>query len=243
VRLVSCYYDADGRREWVRMARVLELTAGQHCATWHRSVDVLSPAARASATGIDVHLANTHKLEAWRDQVHRAVDGERLLLIDADTVILRSLDDIWSAPFDMAFATKRHMFPFNLGVIFVRVSGAVRRLFDAWVAENAYLLARFDPNFQRQWRSKYGGINQAAFGRLQERDELADVAMHHLNCREWNCEESAWERFDPRVTRILHVKSALRRQVFNREPVSRSLRGLVDLWRELDQRAALARTA
>lgn len=222
------------------MARVFASTADVHCGGWRREVVELPTPEPRTGTGVRQHIDNTHKFDAWCRRVAEASDGERLLLIDADTFLLRPIDDIWDRTFDLAYAIKRQPFGLNLGVLFVRVSPKVKAFFEAWKAENAALFTpRQEPAEMRAWRMKHGGINQASFCRLRDAGGLEMFHVEHLSCREWNCEESAWERFDPKVTRIVHVKGSLRRQVFNREPVS--FGRLVGLWKELEEQPSLVR--
>lgn len=63
------------------------------------------------------------------------------------------------------------------------------------------------------------------------------VNLIGIPCREWNCEDSAWNAFDPGRTRIVHVKSALRRALFDRTAEDMARPGvarLVEMWRGLE---------
>lgn len=211
-RLYACAFDPRPRGPFARMAEVLEYSAAAHCAAWQRSVVRLPVEVRRCASGIESHGHNSLKLDHWAAAVEAAADGDELLLIDADTLILRSLDDAWDAPFDLAYTVKADRFPFNLGVVFLRVSPATRAFMRRWLGENRALFAQ--PGDHRAWRVRWGGINQAAFGRLLEGGALASLQLRSLSCAEWNCEESAWATFDPGVTRIVHIKGELRRCLF-----------------------------
>lgn len=210
-RLVACHFG--GTREIGRLAAVLTATAAAHCGGWDRRIEAIGPPRYTSAAGLRSHEANTAKLAWWRARVHEAPDGAEVLLIDADTAILHPLDAVWASSFDLAFATKTGgPFPRNLGVLFVRVSPRTRAFVDAWWDQNLRLLAV--ETGHQAWRKRWGGINQSAFGRLEEQGALAGLAIAELGCAEWNCEESAWAAFDPATTRILHVKGELRRALF-----------------------------
>ena len=191
-----------------------------------------------SALGIASHVHNTQKMEHWRQVVAGAPDGARVLVMDADTVIMRPLDDVWEQDFDIAYTTKpQEKFPFNSGVIFLRVSDRTRAFVDEWRAENRRMLG--DAKHHQVWRKQYGGINQAALGYMLSKGERAGVRLLKLPCREWNCEDSSWARFDPATTRIVHVKSGLRRAIFFGVPSpSPGVTALVKTWRALE-RAAL----
>lgn len=225
-----------GEGKYRRMANVFRATAEQHCSGWDlnlRWVDELDlPAHRSANKG---HVANTQKLEAWNDIVQAAPDGARILLIDADTFFVNPIDDIWDHNFDIAYTAKRSKFPFNLGVIFLRATPAARAFFAAWTAENRHMLQK--KVIHRQYRARFGGINQASFGRTLETQAVRGVNLVGIPCETWNCEDSAWESFNPDRTRIVHVKSALRRAIFepNAEDLSRpGVRSLAEMWKGLE---------
>jgi hypothetical protein len=207
-------------------------SAAQHCEDWRVTIAQLPPGPRLQvAAGL---AANTYKLDHWCALVEQAPDGDRILLIDADTLILRPLDPVWDLPFDFAYTTKpTTRFPFNAGVIFVRVSDQVRGFLRAWRDENRRLLR--DQKALRAWRQQYGGMNQAALGSVLEGGKARDLQVRQLPCAEWNCEDATWAAFDPGVTRILHVKSTLRRAVLGFAPAQRPLQPLIARWRACDR--------
>jgi hypothetical protein len=233
-RLIACYFGAGAGDQWPRLARVLRHTAGRHCPGWQVQVVALPP----PRGGEDpAYLANTVKLEHWYEAVKTAADGECLLLIDVDTVILRPLEDVWNRPFDLAYTIKAHAhFPFNAGVVFVRASNRVRAFLAAWCGENRRMLT--DRRWHQAWRRKYGGINQAALGCVLKSPLANTLTFAQLPCPEWNCEDSSWQYFDPAVTRIVHLKSALRRTVFKIGAPAARLRPIAKIWRQLEQEAA-----
>lgn len=253
-RLVSSYFaartlslddleHAGAQNPYARMARVLEHTAEKHLPGWEISVRrVTPPDLTKHKTASHSHLANTQKMECWADAVHASPDGARLLLIDVDTFIVRPLDDAWSFDFDVAYTVKDGVIPFNSGVVFVRVNARSRAFIEEWRAANRRMLG--DRIFHEEWRSKkhdgkhYGGINQASLGYLLHHPELiAECRLLELPCLEWNCEDTSWDRFDPRVTRIVHVKSALRRSIFFTQPAHPKVRILRRLWCVLERQA------
>lgn len=240
-QLVSCIFGSDA---YERMGRVLRYTAGLYCPDWHIRVEKVAPALidprdgqrLESALGKASHLANTQKMIAWDAAVQAAPDGAEILLIDCDAMVVGPLDEVWTIPFDLAITTKRHTrFPFNSGVVFVRVNARTRAFFRAWRDENLVMLR--DRDHHQVWRRGYGGINQAALGRALESGWAQGLHVHELPCAEWNCEDSHWREFDPAVTRIVHVKSALRMAILGFGPTLEYLRPLVLLWRRMEQAA------
>lgn len=235
-RLVARYF---GGGVWPRFARVLALSAARHCPTWQRDIQAFDVDARTSPLGSKSAVVNAQKLDAWAAIVAEAADGDRLLLIDVDTVILRPLDDVWDLKFDLAYTTKpvESRFPFNAGVLFLRITPAVRTFIATWRAENERMF--HDAAYYQVWRPAYGGLNQSALGALfHNRAAIADLTIRRLPCVEWNCEDEHWAAFDAKRTRIVHYKGALHRALFDRGPLEEGMRPLIAIWRLLEGAAS-----
>lgn len=225
-RLVACYFTGTVPGRFERLAGVLERSARQHCPGWTLEIGLIR-GPKGDPVGTPMQTANTHKLACWAMRVHQAAIGDRLLLMDADTMIVNSLDAVWDRPFDVAYTVKSgSKFPINAGVVFVRVSLAARAFFARWVEENARLL-RNDP--ERTYRKRYGGLNQAALACVLQAPAARVVA---LPCAEWNCEDSTWASFTPARTRIVHVKGDLQRAIFNPKFETSVLAPLCRLWHD-----------
>jgi hypothetical protein len=181
-------------------------------------------------------VANTQKLEYWADVVQAAPDGDLVLLIDADTMVLRPLDAIWDRPFDIAYTVRPSGagLPLNAGVVFVQVTARSRAFLDRWRAENRGMLEH--PDRFATWRRRFGGLNQAALGALLSQDDHG-AQLLPLPCVEWNCEDASWPLYDPAVTRIVHLKSGLRQALFSRVHVSACVRPLAKIWQDLERAA------
>lgn len=227
-RLEACYSVAPRAAYWPRFATVLEYSARQHCPQWDVHVHQIDPPTLQLRLS-DGHIANAHKLKAWALLVAGLPDGTPVLLLDVDTVILRPLDDIWDQPFDIAYTVRPTSYPINGGVLFVRISTQVRRFFLAWLAEQAKQCsdkARHQ-RYQRLWR----GYNQAAWGALREEGHMDRLTMLPLPCQEWNCEDTTWARFDPHVTRILHVKDHVKNAILSPRAIHHPLhRAMAQRW-------------
>jgi hypothetical protein len=231
-RLVSCYFGSKGDA-WHRMAEVLRYTAEKRCSHWDRVIDVIGPATCVSAIGAYQHAANAHKQWYWAKAVDEAPDDTRMLLIDADTAILRPLDTVWEYGFELAYTIRiGSRFPLNGGVVFLRVNKRTRDFMRRWAERTSENLA--DPNARNTWRRDYGGVAQAALVTLlNQRDH--GLNLHKLRCVEWNCEDSAWATFQPLVTRVLHVKSALRHAVFGTKQIHiPAVKRLAANWRAIE---------
>lgn len=250
--LVSCYFANGSDTRFERMARVLRYTAAKYCPDWTIAIDAITPAPMRSALGVPSHVSNTQKMEAWWRAVEALPDESRVLLIDADTFIVGPLDAVWDLDFDFAYTSKEHTrFPFNSGVVFLRVTPAVRAFMRVWRDENVRMLG--DAANHRPWREAYGGINQASLGYalrqagIDPKHPPADafpftssagtMQIRRIPCQVWNCEDSHWHTFDPQATRIVHLKGILRTCLF--QPTSRRsrLRTLITLWHALERDA------
>lgn len=231
------------RDTWTRLAKTLAHSVHEHCHGWTLDLAEIPPSPDLSSPkGSQGNVDNTRKLDAWAQAVERAADGDRILLLDADTLIRRELDDVWDHPFDLAYTKKPEeaRYPFNGGVIFLRVSDLTRAFIRTWRDVNRFFLEH--PSEHDVWLPAFGGINQSAFGMLVE--SISDkawpepfkgyhpgLAIRKLPCLEWNCEDEHWDEFDPDRTRIVHYKSGLQRAIFGITEDAAHHKGLVSEWR------------
>jgi hypothetical protein len=215
------------------MARVLAHTAAVHCPGWDRRIERYTPPIRVrTVTGKQAHIDNAQKHAYWAAAVDEAPDGTPMLLMDADTMILRPLDQVWSYDFDLAYTVRTFEIPFNAGVVFLRVSAGTREFMRRWRDGALELLHARDTDSRQRLR-RYIGVAQASFVALLKDPR---ITLGTLPCHEWNCEDSSWPSFDPAVTRIVHLKGRLRRALFppyHRQPSAPAdphLRPLFHLW-------------
>lgn len=236
--LFACHFRAklekDGQYD--RLARVLAHTAAVHCPGWDVRIERISPDLPAPCTGNPSHAWNTSKLDWWNAVVQSCEDGDRVVLMDADMVIVRPLDPVWDRPFDLAYTVRRKSessLPFNGGFVALRVSERTKAVMQRWQMVND-LMCR-EGTDHAAYHRKYAGMNQSSFGCLLETGAFDGIQVAELSCQEWNCCE--WGGFKDN-TRVLHIKSRLRRAVFQCAPPTHpqygDLRPLVDLWYRLE---------
>ncbi len=231
--LYSVWFES-ASKQYARLARVLDRTARKHCPGWDVRVEKVDPPEVTTPTGTQSFADNSWKLGYWTRAVTDAPDGAEILLVDSDTFVTRDLSPLWDIDFDVAITVRETArFPLNGGVVAVRVNSTTRKFMEAWLGMDRQFLA--NPAEHRPWRRKYGGMNQSSLGYMLELSspfsEQFNVAR--LPCLEWNCEDTSWARFDPEVTRIVHVKSALRMAVFGIGP-RRDVRHLASMWHALE---------
>lgn len=224
-------YFAPGPSLWQDFADVFAASVATHCPTWTLDLVRVFPGALSSPLGSTGNVYNTYKLEAWAAAVHAAADGSELLLTDVDLLIRRPLDALWREDFDLAYTTKARgsRFPFNAGVMALRVSAPVRAFVERWRATNRQMLD--DALFHQVWRPGFGGINQASLGMLLTQGAHAGLVVHRLPCVEWNCEDESWPAFDPALTRIVHYKGDLQRALRRGTKVAAPGAQLLSEWR------------
>jgi hypothetical protein len=240
--LVSSY---SGDR-YARLARVLRYTATRCLPDWTLAVESSSSSrlldAYNQADG-DEPLppgAQLDKMKVWRQALRAAPDGAEVLLIDADTVILRTLDDVWRESFDIAYTTHapdHSPWPLNAGVLFVRATPVTRACVAEWYHGIARM-GRATTAERERARHQFGSWDQQVLAQLLPR-WTSRLRVRALPCVEWNCADPEW-RHRTDATRILHVKGSWRAALFGtrtghwRQDV---LPPLCDLWHRLEQEA------
>lgn len=181
---------------------------------------------------------NARKARAWADVVATAADGELLVLLDADTFVLRSLADAPAVVGDADLAITRYRpptrHPINTGVVLVRVGPTTREFFDAWHTATLRMLS--DRALYGQWRGQAGGVHQSALAWLRAEGAADGVAIRELDAAEWNCGGWRHETILPE-TRIVHLLQKLRRLVQGRTSASAGpkTRALAARWKELEK--------
>lgn len=230
-RLITFCFGEPGDN-YRRMADVLEYTAHQHCPGWSIEVNEMPRAPiEHYSEAPENFIFNVQKVDAWADAVQQAEDGDRLCILDCDTMILGPLDPVWDREFDFAYTGKRGKLVLNSGVIFVRVSATSRRFVRAWAKMSHDMIA--DIGLHRMWRRKSPGMTQPALTALLRSSFMRrlEINILELDCQTWNCEESGWGQFNKDV-RILHIKGHLRSATFGGAVTARRLRlaHLARLW-------------
>jgi len=246
-RLYACFFPLAGQRKYIRMARVLEYTARKHCPGWDVRVEQIAPVEsvgeRVKIRHLTGKLGSRHGLRTNTDKRGDGVrfgegcqDGDEIMLVDADTMVMRPLDPVWDLEFDVAYTVKElcPRLPINGGVVPLRVNERSRAFMRQWLAVNDRLYV--NPVEHKRWRDSYGGMNQAALGYMLETGDMPACQLLELQAAEWNsCHERTWRHAHD--ARIVHVKSALRRSVFARPSPDPAVRALSEEWKRLEVEA------
>lgn len=223
-RIYATYFEPTRRhsvrdRRYERMAKVLGYSASVHCSDYETTIEQIHPPTTkrdGNTRGRNGLATNTDKLNAWNRVVENCNDGDKLVLLDADMMIVAPIDDVWDFAFDVALTNKRtSRLPFNGGAVYLRINDKSRHFMRLWRDVNERLYN--DPKAHAPWRKKYGGMNQASLGYLKDTDRIPeDLRLKWLPCWTWNCCDDAMWRC-PKDARIIHIKSGLRRSVFRRK--------------------------
>ena len=217
-----------GGKDWDRAAAVLAGSLRRHCPEWGQSFAELRHPPSSKIIG------NSLKLASWADALDHLPNGLRVVLLDADLFVRAPLDPIWEEDFDIAITARPEgaRYPFNCGVVALRLSNVTRAAIREWQRMDARLWR--DRPLLAKWRAKYGGINQAALGALLESGSLSDLRIRPLPCAVWNCEDSTWANSEN--ARIVHLKDNLGRCALGyRTNLQPQVQALADEWRRAEK--------
>ena len=189
--------------QWQRLFRAFEASVRENCPD--AELHVIRSERGPIRKNLPAHCSlNTQKLHVWRAAVH-AYDGE-LVLIDADTIVLRDLTEAFERfRFDVAYTERPGAFRINAGVVFVQANRYSRRFFDRWVMIN-------DALFDNQPEclaaiTEHAGLNQAALIHLLDSPTICDTL--ELPCEVWNSTQETWHTVCDQ-TYVVHIKNKLR---------------------------------
>lgn len=177
--------------------------------------------------GKDLNFAyNTVKLELWLDYLENT--EEEVIFADCDMLAVKSAKHAFKLDFDVAFTgrTVVNRIPMNGGIMMARPTEAARRFFREMMFVNNLMLENLA--FHRQWRKKYAGMNQSAFGYVYERGKHK-AKVHEYKTLEWNAVDCDWHRINSRTV-FIHYKSKLRKTVLREIKMKPELASVVKIW-------------
>lgn len=157
---------------------------------------------------------NSVKLRIWND--HMKKTKRPVIFCDCDMVCLRPAFHAFKVPFDVGVTFRNHVGDpiMNGGIVMARPTQAARDFFQRWLDVNDEMYA--DESLRAEYKDRWCGMNQAAFGKLYSEPPVAKV--HEFATREWNAVDSDWGNIDSETV-FLHVKGKLRKLVLaGREP-------------------------
>lgn len=183
--------------------------------TFRKSVEVNCPGTELTIARIEAPKAtkrkigltsNWHKFKRWVEFVDAQQDGEHVILMDVDMLVLGDLRPAFRESFDIGITRRTSAnWPYNGGVVFVKVSNLTRGFIKRWgeIDEQMYR----DERFHAPYSAKYKGQNQSSLGWMVEHDESCKIK--EFPCAVWNACNEDWKAFGNH-TKVLHLKSTLR---------------------------------
>jgi hypothetical protein len=208
MKIISVQFDYGNSHVYDILAKVLEYSIKKNCPKaaleMHR---ITAPKIRAAKKCFD---SNTVKIDLWLERMRATNDN--IVFMDCDMLMLREISDVFNDDFDIGLTVNgTGSIPYNGGVVFVKNTPAAHAFIELWCDVNRYLYNH--PAEHNIWRNKkgYAGMNQAALGCLLETKKY-DAKIKKYQCSEWNLCRNNWRKINTE-SRILHVKSELRRAV------------------------------
>jgi hypothetical protein len=154
--------------------------------------------------------ANTHKLKIWSEKMWES-NNTNFIFMDIDTFLRDDISDAFNLDFDIAYTgSSKDLFPFNLGVMFIRKNERTRKFLEKWAEVNNEMYR--NRKFHKPYEDKYAGINQAAFGWMLENYE-EKIKLRVLPPDIYNCSNNRQWRKHKRA-KVIHVKHSLRQELF-----------------------------
>lgn len=165
------------------------------------------------------------------DTSNRILKSKELsVACDIDLMFLKSIEDIENYDFDIAITVREHKHYYNSGIWFFNPNDRSRKFVQRWIDEKLKVMNNTEK--YKELILKHGGMNQASLSLAI--DELKDkVKIIELPCQEWNATQSEWEKVD-KNTRVVHIKSNLRKYCLKKSKISeenKHLKDLVKKWR------------
>lgn len=151
---------------------------------------------------------------AFMAKISRAIEiQDNVLMTDSDLIFLKSVDDIWKRDFDIAITIRDHRCKYNTGLCAIKPTIEAKYFLKRW-KENTREVAE-----KQNWNKIYEwwGIDQYALHLTIQ--EKIKIKLMELPCHIWNSTQNDWKNIT-NDTRVVHIKSGLRRIVFGTEKIS-----------------------
>lgn len=214
MKIVSVTFDYGSDRRYDILAKVLEHSVKKNCPQADfELVRIPAPKIKTFKRCFD---SNTVKLREWLRVLKSTQDN--CVFMDCDMLMLKDISDAFDdESFDVGYTIRDGRYattlPMNGGMVFVRNNPAGIEFIEKWAEVNDMmfddLVKDHGKRVHAQWRTKFGGINQAAFGYLTAKVKYS-ARLKKFKCSEWNACLEHWPTVNER-TRVLHVKSGLRK--------------------------------
>ena len=181
---------------------------------------------------------NYIKMREWHKFLHGCQEGEKVIFMDCDMLLLGDISSGFAEDFDFAFTkADRKKEPINTGTVFVRNTRASRRFIDVWlqICERMYV----EEDFHTHWRKvrRYWGISQASLGYVLE-EECFEARIKYLPLEIYNASGNQLRPLSPQ-TKVIHVKGggSLHNELFYPPAKTNRYQDIVKLWKQYHKQA------
>lgn len=236
MRLEAVLFDSN--EQYRRMARVLAASAAENSPATPLEIHRITGADSELTARPDCKrtwIDNARKAKHHNRIIQQAEDGAVLGMLDSDCMVLGDLSEISDMEFDIAYTERPpgSKWRINTGVYFVRVSAAVREYCQLWFEKAREMLG--NRGLHDEWKSKYGGIHQSAFGWMIERSGISRNLLS-LPCETWNCVNGCYTKAEnPKVVHLMRY--SMRKWCFGEcRPPGENERRLAERWQAYDAR-------
>jgi len=188
-------------------------------------IEHIDPPPQAKNGGDQHHVDCNHSF--LREIEYAIHSKEELAVCDTDLMFLRSIEDVSKRNFDIAITVRKVARKYNTGLWFTKPTSKAVDFLKLWRDKTILVTENFDTMWPRY--KEYAGIDQISL-HLALQDNLKKDYAHviKLPCVEWNATQDEWEFITPK-TRVIHIKSILRRILINDWDIDENHKYLIPL--------------
>lgn len=202
---------------------------------FRKSISVYNPNAIVRVSSFEVK--NEVKKD-WRVKTCISEDA-RLARLAKDIVIISDVDMLQTGTinpidlagdWDIAVTVREQKFWLNSGVVLAKPTERAYAFLDKWASICESLMAK--PELYKVYSDRYLFGDQAALGwMLENAADIAEVAF--FPCSKWNLTQSEWHLFRPEESKLVHIKSNIRRVIegkLRKENLKPYEQRILELW-------------
>lgn len=153
---------------------------------------------------------NLRKIIGWNYYIQNS--KEDCILLDCDIIVLKDITEVFNEDFDIGYTFRdcKCSNSLNTGVMFFRVNERTREFVKEW--ENVCLKMYYDFKFWYEWKNKYYGLTQPAFGYLLE-NYKKEINFKVFPCSIYNASIYEYNK----NTKVIHIQDPVWKKLLNLE--------------------------
>ena len=242
MKILGVQFDYGEKTDYARLASVFEKSVAENCPAAELTILTMdTPRAVKKNKGM---TSNYEKFKLWNSFIQDQREGEHVILMDVDMMMLGDMRPAFNEDFDIAITQRTSTsWPYNGGVVFVKVNDRSKAFIAKWgeIDEQMYR----DDAFHDPYKKKYKGQNQSSLGWMVKKDPTGSTILE-LPCAVWNSCNEDWIKLDSELvairrgvskptTRCVHIKSTLRHYCLGKTTGRPSaLRNVCKLWQRFE---------